>query len=351
MSFRVAVVGTGRMGKLHARVLSQMENAELVCVVDSDEATANDVAGQRDCKAFTDVNDAVDLVDAAIVAVPTLHHLDAARPFIEAGKSVLIEKPFTDDVKAGRKLIRLAEKTGASLQVGHTERFNPLVVAMQKYDIHAKFIEAHRISPFTFRSADIGVVLDMMIHDIDLTLMLAEGSVESLHAVGINVLGEHEDICSVRLVFDNGCCASISGSRLAIKTERKMRVFSENAYLSLDYGKKVGVVIQKAKNLDLIQMAREMEVDDLAELASNVDYKELVNAEDLVIDDSLDPLTRQAEAFRRTVVDGEPPVVSAEDGLAAVQVANDIVKAIRNYRWDGKMFGRKGLDQIQKEEE
>ena len=351
MSFRVAVVGTGRMGKLHARVLSQMDDAELVCVVDTDEACANTVARQRDCQSLTDVNQAVELVDAAIIAVPTLHHLDAARPFIEAGKPVLIEKPFTDDVKAGRKLIRLAEKTGASLQVGHTERFNPLVVAMQKYDIHAKFIEAHRISPFTFRSADIGVVLDMMIHDLDLTLMLAGGNVENLHAIGINVLGEHEDICSARLIFDNGCCASISASRLAIKTERKMRVFSESAYLSLDYGKKVGVVIQKSKNLDLIQMAREMEVEDLAELAGNVDYKELVNAEDLVIDDSLDPLTRQASAFRRTVIDGEPPVVSAEDGLAAVQVANDIVKAIRNYRWDGKVFGRKGLDQIQKEEE
>jgi len=338
------------MGKLHARVLSQMEDAQLVCVVDAEEGNANAIARQRDCKAFTDVNDAVELVDAAIIAVPTLHHLDAARPFVEAGKPVLVEKPFTDDVKAGKKLIKLAEKTGASVQVGHTERFNPLVVAIQKYNIQAKFIEAHRISPFTFRSADVGVVLDMMIHDLDLTLMLAGGNVESLHAVGINVLGEHEDICSARLIFDNGCCASISASRLAIKTERKMRVFSESAYVSLDYGKKVGVVIQKSKNLDLIQMAREMEFEDLAELAGNVDYKELVNAEDLVIDDSLDPLTRQAQAFRRTVLEGEPPVVSAADGLAAVRVANDIVKAVKSYRWDGKAFGRKGLDVIQKEE-
>jgi len=327
-----------------------MEDAQLVCVVDAEEGNANAIARQRDCKAFTDVNDAVELVDAAIIAVPTLHHLDAARPFVEAGKPVLVEKPFTDDVKAGKKLIKLAEKTGASVQVGHTERFNPLVVAIQKYNIQAKFIEAHRISPFTFRSADVGVVLDMMIHDLDLTLMLAGGNVESLHAVGINVLGEHEDICSARLIFDNGCCASISASRLAIKTERKMRVFSESAYVSLDYGKKVGVVIQKSKNLDLIQMAREMEFEDLAELAGNVDYKELVNAEDLVIDDSLDPLTRQAQAFRRTVLEGEPPVVSAADGLAAVRVANDIVKAVKSYRWDGKAFGRKGLDVIQKEE-
>lgn len=335
---------------MHARVLSQMEDAELVCVVDQDEACANDVARQRDCIALTDVNDAVDMVDAAIVAVPTLHHLDAARPFIEAGKPVLIEKPFTDDVKAGKKLIKLAEKTGASLQVGHTERFNPIVVAMQKYDIRAKFIEAHRISPFTFRSADVGVVLDMMIHDLDLTLMLAGGNVESIHAVGINVIGAHEDICSARLIFDNGCAANITASRLAIKTERKMRVFSEEAYLSLDYGKKVGVMIQKSKNLDLIQMAREMKVGDLAELAESVDYRELVNMENLVVDDAAEPLRRQAEAFRQTVVNGVPPVVSASDGLAAVRVADDIVKAIKNYRWDGKASGRKGLDVIRRDE-
>ena len=349
MSFRVAVVGAGRMGKLHARVLSEMDGAELACVVDQVESRARAVARQRDCTALTNVEEAVDRVDAAIIAVPTLNHIEAARPFVQAGRPVLIEKPFTDDVKAGQQLLKLARKTGTSVQVGHTERFNPLVVAMGKYAIRPKFIEAHRISPFMFRSADVGVVLDMMIHDLDLTLMLAGGNVEAIHAVGINVIGEHEDICSARLIFDNGCAANITASRLAIKTERKMRVFSEEAYLSLDYEKKVGVVIQKSKNLDLIQMAREMQVEDLAELAETIDYKELVTTEDLVIDDSLDPLTRQAEAFRQTVVNGAPPVVSAEDGLAAVRVANDIVKAIKKYRWDGKASGRKGLDIIQRD--
>jgi predicted dehydrogenase len=346
MSFRVAVVGIGRMGKLHARVLSEMPEAELVCLVDANPAVAETVARQRDCRALTDPADAVDHVDAAIIAVPTLQHVAAARPFVQAGKPVLIEKPFTNDVPAGEELIELADQKGTSVQVGHTERFNPAVMAMQKYAIRPKFIEAHRISPFTFRSADVGVVLDMMIHDIDLILSMASGQVEHVHAVGVNVIGAHEDICNARLQFDNGCVANVTASRLAIKTERKMRIFSEEAYLSVDYAKKVGIAIKKDQNLDLIQMARDLDVDDLAELAGSTDYTELLKFEQLVVDESIEPLRKQAEAFRETVVNGAEPVVSASDGLAAVRVAGRIVQEVKNYRWDGPTSGRTGLDII-----
>ena len=344
MSFRVAVVGVGRMGKLHARVLNEMEQAELACVVDINESAARATARRYDVQAMTSVADAVDAVDAAIIAVPTLSHLEAARPFVAAGKPVLIEKPLADNPAAGEELIDLARKTGTSVQVGHTERFNPAVMAMRKYAIRPKFIEAHRISPFTFRSADVGVVMDMMIHDIDLVLMLAGGNVSEIRAVGINVIGPYEDVCNARLAFDNGCVANITASRLAVKTERKMRIFSEQAYLSVDYGKKVGIVVQRSRNLDLIQMARQMDVDDLAELAESVDYAELLNVEELVVDESAEPLRKQAEAFRRTVEEGEPPVVSAEDGLAAIRVAAGIVEAIKSHRWDGTASGREGLD-------
>ncbi|MFW6065703.1 MAG: Gfo/Idh/MocA family oxidoreductase [Planctomycetota bacterium] len=349
MSFRVAVVGAGRMGKLHARVLSEMPEAELACVVDKNAATARNVARQYGCEAFCDVAESVDVADAAIISVPTVAHVDAAQPFVAAGKPVLIEKPYTSDVAAGEELISLAESTGASVQVGHTERFNPAVVAMRKHAISPKFIEAHRISPFTFRSADVGVVLDMMIHDIDLVLMLAGSQLSDIHAVGVNVIGAHEDICNARLMFENGCVANVTASRLAIKTERKMRIFSEEAYLSVDYAKKVGVVIKKSQNLDLIQMARDMDVDDLAELAGSVDYAKLLKLEELVVDDSTEPLRKQAEAFRDTVVNHVPPVVSASDGLAAIRVAEDIVNRIRNYRWDGDRSSRQGLDVIRRD--
>ncbi len=345
MSFRVAVIGCGRMGKLHARVLSEMDDVELACVVDADAATAESVAAQRGCPAVGSVGEAVERADAAIIAVPTVHHVATARPFVEAGRSVLIEKPLTGDVAEGEQLVELAERTGASVQVGHAERFNPAALAMRKYAIRPKFIEADRISPFTFRSADVGVVLDMMIHDIDLVLMLAGSAVESVHAVGVNVIGEHEDICNARLAFADGCIANITASRLAIKTERKMRVFSETAYVSVDYARKSGVAITKDANLDLIQMAREIDADDLSDLAQQVDYAKLLTVEELTIDESVEPLRRQAEAFRKTVVEGAPPVVSARDGLAAVKVAQQIVDAVKAHRWDGD-DGRAGLGVI-----
>ena len=349
MSFKVAVVGAGRMGKLHARVFSDMPDTKLVCVVDSNLAAAQAVAKQRACQATNDLAWAVGMVDAAVIAVPTIHHVAAAEPFIKAGKAVLIEKPLSNDIAAARRLIALAAEHHTSVQVGHTERFNPAVLAIQKHAIRPKFIEAHRISPFTFRSADVGVVLDMMIHDIDLVLMLAGGEVTSVHAVGVNVLGAHEDICNARLIFDNGCVANITASRLAIKTERQMRIFSEEAYLSVDYGKKVGLVVRKSENIDLIQMARDMDVDDLAQLAQTLDYTKQLKVEQLVVDDSCEPLRRQAEAFKATVVDGAPPVVSADDGLAAIEVAHRIVESIKHYRWDGENGQREGLDIIRRQ--
>lgn len=351
MSLRVAVVGAGRMGKLHARVLSEMPGTELICVVDANGSAAKSLARQRNCLALTSSAEAIDLVDAAVISVPTLSHIEAAQPFVAAGKSVLLEKPICNDPAEARELIALAKKTGAVLQVGHTERFNPAVLAMQKYDIHPKFIEAHRISPFTFRSADVGVVLDMMIHDLDLVLKLAGGNVEHIHAVGINVIGAHEDICSARLMFDNGCVANVTASRLAIKTERKMRLFSEESYLSVDYAKKVGIAVSKAANMDLIQMAREMDVEDLAELAETVDYTKLLHFEELKIDESIEPLRRQAEAFRGSVLEGAPPIVPASDGLAALELARDIVEAVKSYRWDGPDSSREGLDILKKAKE
>jgi predicted dehydrogenase len=348
MSFRVAVVGCGRMGKLHARVLSEMPDTQLVCVVDANPAAADAVARQRNCLPLTEAAQAVPLVDAAIIAVPTRFHAAAARPFIQAGKAVLIEKPFTDSVAAGEELLDLAKRTGSSMQVGHTERFNPAVVALRKYAICPKFIDAHRISPFTFRSADVGVVHDMMIHDLDLILMLAGGKVEEVRAVGVNVIGRHEDICNARIQFDNGCVANVTASRLAIKTERKMRIFSEEAYVSVDYARKVGLVVKKSENLDLIQMARELDVDDIAELAGSVDYTQLLKVEEIHPDDSTEPLRKQAEAFRETVVDGTAPLVSAFDGLAAVRLADRIVEAIKQHRWDGPASAREGLDIIQR---
>ena len=345
MRLRMGVVGAGRMGKLHARVLSQMDDVELIGVADVSAGAAEALAAQRQCRSFTDPGELLALVDAAIIAVPTVRHITVARPFVQAGKGVLIEKPLTDDLDSARELIALARDKGAVIQVGHAERFNPAVMAMKKHAIQPKFIESHRISPYTFRSADVGVVLDMMIHDIDIVLMLAGCTeVDRIEAVGVNVIGDTEDICNARVGFANGCVANITASRLAIKTERKIRVFSEQAYLSVDYQAKTGLVVKKSANLDLIQMARTAGVEDLADLAQKVDYTQLVNVEQLSVDEINEPLRSQAESFVSSVRQNVRPEVSAEDGFAAVHLATMITDAVQRHQWDGSPDGRVGLN-------
>jgi len=350
MSVRVAVVGAGRMGKLHCRVVSETPGLRLECVVDADLPVAHAAVEEFGGAALREPGEAVERVDAAIIAVPTSRHLEVARPFVAAGKPVLIEKPIAASSAAARRLLDLAERTGASVQVGHTERFNPAAEAVREFHIAPKFIEAHRISPFTFRSADIGVVLDMMIHDIDLVLMMVGQEPLRVEAVGVNVLGAPEDIANARLTFPDGCVANLTASRLAIKSERKMRIFSEEAYLSVDYARKVGIVIRKSENLDLIQMAREMNARDLAELATSVDFTRLIKVEALRPDDSVEPLRKQAEAFYRCVAEGAEPVCSGRDGLAAVRCAEAITASIKSHRWDGPASARAGLDIIRKEQ-
>ena len=214
------------------------------------------------------------------------------------------------------------------VQVGHIERFNPAVRAVDRLRMKPRFIEVTRISPLTFRSIDVGVVLDMMIHDIDIVLKLSASTVSRVDAIGVSIIGNVEDVCNARLEFENGCVANLTASRVALKTERKLRVFSPDAYVSLDYQKKYGIIAQRSGNLDAIRNAvakiRRGEVEDLSDL----NYQDLVNVEELQIDD-VEPLRAEQEAFIGAVTGNEPAVVSAEDGLAAVEVAEQIVAAIK----------------------
>jgi predicted dehydrogenase len=211
--------------------------------------------------------------------------------------------------------------------VGHIERFNPVMRAMSRLEIRPRFIEVTRISPMTFRSIDVGVVLDMMIHDIDIVLRLAGSKVARVDAIGVSVLGDVEDICNARLTFENGCVANMTASRLALKTERRMRVFSSDAYVSLDYQKKYGLVARRSQNIEAIREAaakiRSGEITDLSEL----NYADIVHVEELVIDD-IEPLRAELESFVATVRGQKPPEVSVEDGLAAVETATRIVESI-----------------------
>ncbi len=335
---KVAVVGVGRMGQRHARVYQQIPEADLVAVVDEDVQRAQTLAQELGCASTASVDqllaDHPDLA-AASIAVPTVLHEEAARPFIQRGIACLIEKPLAPTTQEARTIAALAAKHGATLQVGHTERFNPAVRAVADLSLTPRFMEVHRVSPMTFRSLDIGVVMDMMIHDLDIVLTLARSPLEKVDAAGVAVLGKHEDVANARLQFASGCVANLTASRLALKTDRRFRLFSEDAYVSLDYARRSGILIRKSENADVLAGVRQ-QLSDGADLA-DVDYSQLVQIDELTMggDHDPDPLTAQLQHFLDTVRRGGRPLVDAEAGFVAVDAAQRIIASLRSHHWEG----------------
>lgn len=327
------------MGRHHARTFNNLDLTKLVAVVDFNEERAETVADEYGCKAFTSVQQLLENcpeVRAATVAVPTQYHADSAYPLMEKGIACLVEKPIAGSVKEAAGLADYAKQQDCVLQVGHTERFNPAVRGVAAMDITPRFLEVTRVSPMTFRSLDVGVVMDMMIHDLDVVLSLVGRPIVDVQAVGISVLGEHEDICDARLTFEGGCVATLKGSRVALKTERRLRLFSEDAYVSLDYGSREGIVVQKTANAEALDDVR-AKLQAGADL-SDVNYMDLVTIDQLEMDipaDEADQLTAQAKAFVNAIRSGTKPVVTAEQGYAAVDAAERIVSAIQSHAWDG----------------
>jgi predicted dehydrogenase len=242
---KVGVAGVGHMGKEHARIYSELQEAELVGVHDSNPDTARKIAAKCKTRAFGSLEEMVDAVDAASIVTPTTTHLAIAEPFLKRGKHVLVEKPIAMNTEEARKLVDLAEKHGAKLAVGHVERFNPVLVALEERLGRPRFIEAHRLSPYPGRSTDIGVVMDLMIHDLEIILHLVRSPVTSVDAVGVPVLSKGEDIANARIRFANGCVANLTTSRISPEKLRKIRVFQDDAYLSLDYMKQEGEIYKR----------------------------------------------------------------------------------------------------------
>jgi predicted dehydrogenase len=330
---RTAVVGAGKMGAIHAKVYNQLPQSSLIAIVDIDSKKAKKLARKYKCSAFTNCEEILDKVDAVTIATPTINHSELAKIFINNNIAVLIEKPLAANTQEGREIVELAKKKKCVAAVGHSERCNPVVQAMKRLDIEPKFIEAHRISPYPFRSTDVSVVLDVMIHDIDITLALAASKIKKIDAVGVSVIDEREDICNARIVFENGCIANITASRLALKTERKVRVFSRQAYLSIDYLKKTGTVIKADPNTDVVNWIRQRKKKGDFSLLK-VNWPDLLHIEKLDIDDK-EPLRLEQESFLKAVADkNSKPEVSAEEGLAAMECAERILAAAKEHKWD-----------------
>ena len=315
------------MGKLHARTYAQMPQVKLVGVCDADPAAAVATAKEYDCQAFSDLEELLPKVSAVTIATPTQFHAAVAEVCLRSGVACLIEKPLARNVAECEQIVGWSRQHGVPVQVGHIERFNPAMRAMEKLDVQPRFMEVVRISPLTFRSLDVGVVLDMMIHDLDIVLKLAGSDLARVEASGVSVVGGAEDICNARLTFENGCVANITASRLALKTERKLRAFCPGAFVSIDFGNRTGVVAHGSTNLravrEVADRVREGQIKDLSQLK----YTDLVRVEPLVIEE-IDPLRAQAESFIAAVREKRSPQVPAEDGLAAVAAAERIVGAI-----------------------
>jgi predicted dehydrogenase len=247
-TIRAAVVGVGYLGKFHAEKYARMEGVQLIGVVDGDPIRAKEVAKIYQTQAYTDYRQLLGRVDAVSIAVPTPYHFQISKDLLLNNIDVLIEKPITISLEEADELVRLADQKGLIIQVGHLERFNPAVVALENKITTPRFIESHRLSTFKERGTDVSVVLDLMIHDIDIILNLVRSDLTQIHAAGIPVITNQVDIANARLTFANGCVANVTASRISTKNERKIRLFQQNAYISVDFANHAIDIICKDPN-------------------------------------------------------------------------------------------------------
>ena len=303
---KVGVAGVGSLGSIHARIYAALTDVELVGVADINLKRAKKVARACRCRYFSDYKQLFAVVQAASIVVPTHLHYQVAREFLEHDIHLLVEKPFTSTVQQADELLSLARTKGLLLQVGHVERFNAAVRAIQKLPGRPMFIECHRLGPFAARVKDVGVVLDLMIHDIDIVLGLVNSSVESIQAVGINVLTEREDIANARLNFKNGAVANITASRISPKSMRKIRLFQENTYISLDYEAQEAVIYEKKAN-------------KITKRKINIKKEK--------------PLEKELQSFIQCVKEKKSPLVSGLEGRDALALASEILEKIKTHSY------------------
>jgi len=305
---KVGVVGVGYLGKYHAEKYAAMPDVELVGLSDISEEKCGPPSQNYGAVACTDYRDLLDRVDAVSIAVPTIEHYRVARDFLLHGKDVLIEKPITRTLEEADELIALGREKGAFIQVGHLEQFNPAVVALREELTTPMFVESHRIGPFKERGTDVDVVLDLMIHDLDIILCCVNSELTAMDAVGVPVISPQVDIANVRLNFASGCVANVTASRISFKMLRKIRIFQPNAYLTVDYAKRELVVIEKkpgGKEFDPSQ----------------------ISGKTLRFED-VDPLEEELKAFVQSVKTRTVPLVDGTRGREALRLSLDITRLI-----------------------
>jgi predicted dehydrogenase len=304
MKLRIGIAGLGSIGKNHARILAELPDCDLTAVFDTNADTAREIADQYGVRAVASLEEFADAIDAATIATPTPTHFAIAERLLLAGKHLLVEKPITETTGDARKLVELSQQTGRILQVGHVERFNPVMSKLEELLTQPRFIEAHRLSPYPNRSIEIGVVLDLMIHDLEIILHLVRSPVKSIDAVGVAVLSRGEDIATVRLHFQNGCVANVTASRISTEKLRKIRIFQREGYVSLDYQNQTGES-HRLVGGQIVREEVEIEKDE--------------------------PLKCELAAFVECARQGKQPKVSGFEGAAALELAVEITRRIEEH--------------------
>jgi predicted dehydrogenase len=330
---RLAVIGAGHLGRFHAKIFAENPLCSLVAVVDRSAERARTIALEVGCAAYEDAAELPRDLDAVSIAVPTALHAEVAIPLLERGIPTLIEKPLASTLAEADAILAAAKRGGCTVAVGHVERFQPGLRKVREMGLRPRFIECHRLAPFSFRSLDVGVVHDLMIHDLDLVLDLVGSEVASFDAAGGAILTDREDVASVRLVFENGARANVTASRASLTPMRRFRLFSSDGYVSLDFVKNYGLIVRKGPEWEAGRKAlREMEPSMLAVQKDWITTK-VLQVDELDLGGEQRPLQAELHAFLLAVKERRAPEVTGEDGRRALALADRIAADIRTQRW------------------
>lgn len=325
----MGVIGVGHLGRHHARLYHKM--GLLAAISDVDGEQAKKISAEYDVPAFSDYRELLDRVDAVSVAVPTVLHHRIAKEFLGRGIPALVEKPLAKTIEEGEDLVRIAREQKTILAVGHVERFNPAVQSVIEMIKKPRFIEVHRLSPFRFRSSDIDVVMDLMIHDIDIVMHLVSTPLRKVDAVGIPLLFGKEDISNARLEFEDGCVVNLTASRISEKAMRKIRIFQEDCYVTMDTLQKEAWVYRTtpelAGALEKLPKDRDLSLEDIASIP-----KEFYSVKKMDLGEE-EPLGAELQSFVDSVRNGTTPVVPGEHGVRAMKAAAKILSEMRNHEW------------------
>lgn len=317
---KIGVFGVGYLGKYHLNNWKEIPGTELVGFFDPDDDTANEVAKKYQMTRFFDEDALIDACDAIDVVAPTNHHFDICQRAIKKGKHVFVEKPLAHTMEEARQLVELVKESGVKFQVGHVERFNPAFLAIKDMQLNPMFIEVHRLAQFSLRGTEVSVILDLMVHDIDIILSIVKSDVKSIFASGVAVMTETPDIANVRIEFHNGCVANLTSSRISMKKMRKIRIFQKDAYIGIDF---------LNKKTEIIKLKDQQNANVFAfDIETPAGVKTIAMANPVVPE--VNAIKRELEEFKDAILNNTRTVVSEMDGLMAMDVAHQILERIGN---------------------